>query len=201
MLGADANALHETLLGDCRSVLIGHDWGAAAAYVASSEAPDRWSKVIAASWPPIPEAIDLASFEQMQRSWYVFLFQLEIASQVVMRPDFIASLWQSWSPRYGNNDEMAAAVAALSGPQGSDLALAHYRALFSEGVDAAVMPLHPTLYLHGVEDGCIGSELVHGLANVLPAGSKVEMMPGVGHFPQLEAPTKFNEVVQAFLSS
>src|SRR3954464_2707270 len=35
-LATDANALHEALGGDADAVLIGHDWGAAAAYGAAT---------------------------------------------------------------------------------------------------------------------------------------------------------------------
>jgi hypothetical protein len=72
ILGADANALHKVLGGDERAVLIGHDWGAAAAYKASFEEPDCWSKVITSAWPPSPSNIDFFSFEQMKRSWCIF---------------------------------------------------------------------------------------------------------------------------------
>jgi len=45
-LVADAVALHQALDGDGDAVLIGHDWGAEAAYGAASFAPDRWRRVV-----------------------------------------------------------------------------------------------------------------------------------------------------------
>jgi len=39
-LAADAVALHEALGRDRDAVLIGHDWGAEAAYGAAADAPD-----------------------------------------------------------------------------------------------------------------------------------------------------------------
>ena len=49
VLVADANALHETLGGDEQAVVIGHDWGAFAAYGAPRTAPDRWAKAVASA--------------------------------------------------------------------------------------------------------------------------------------------------------
>src|SRR5215813_8273648 len=43
-LAADAVALHEALGGGREAVLIGHDWGAEAAYAAAARAPGRWRR-------------------------------------------------------------------------------------------------------------------------------------------------------------
>src|SRR5215467_6620098 len=51
-LASDANALHEALGGDESAVLIGHDWGAGAAYSAAAYAPGRWRKVVTMAVPP-----------------------------------------------------------------------------------------------------------------------------------------------------
>ena len=48
-LTADAVALHDALGGDGDAVLIGHDWGAMAAYGAAAHAPDRWRRVVTAA--------------------------------------------------------------------------------------------------------------------------------------------------------
>ncbi|MBO0774134.1 MAG: alpha/beta fold hydrolase, partial [Actinobacteria bacterium] len=45
-LAADAVALHEALGGDADAVLIGHDWGAEAAYAAAAYAPGRWQRLV-----------------------------------------------------------------------------------------------------------------------------------------------------------
>ena len=47
-LAADANALHDAFGADAEAVIIGHDWGAMAAYGAAGSAPARWRRVIAA---------------------------------------------------------------------------------------------------------------------------------------------------------
>jgi pimeloyl-ACP methyl ester carboxylesterase len=52
-LVADAVALHDALGGDDRAVLIGHDWGAEAAYGAAAFAPDRWRRLVTVAVPPL----------------------------------------------------------------------------------------------------------------------------------------------------
>ena len=51
-LGLDACALHEALGGDGDAVIIGHDWGAMATYIAANHEPDRWRRVVTMAVPP-----------------------------------------------------------------------------------------------------------------------------------------------------
>lgn len=199
-LGRDANALHDALGGDDRAVLIGHDWGAAAAYAASSAEPQRWARVVAASWPPLPREIDLASFEQMRRSWYVFLFQLPQARDLILDAEFIDRLWTLWAPGHDGREDAAEAARAIRAADG-DLVLEHYRELFRSTQDADAGLTRPILYLHGAQDGCIGCELVEGLGEQLPPGSEVVILAGAGHFPQLEDARAFNAAVLAFVGN
>lgn len=198
-LGRDANALHRALGGDARAILIGHDWGAAAAYAAAVAEPERWSRLVAASWPPAPADIDLASFDQMRRSWYVFLFQLPEAARLVSDPAFIANLWRVWAPDFDAATDAAAAADALRRAENGSLVLEHYRALFRGGDGALKPPRQPTLYIHGARDGCIGVELIEGLTAKLGPRSRVRVLDQVGHFPQLEAPAAVSSAVLGFL--
>src|SRR5688572_26224092 len=98
-VASDAIALHQALGGDDRAVLIGHDWGALAAYGAAGHAPERWRRVVVASVPP-PATVAQAffSYDQLQRSWYMFFFQSPLADLAVPMDDlaFIDRLWQDW---------------------------------------------------------------------------------------------------------
>ena len=46
----------------------------------------------------------------------------------------------------------------------------------------------PTLVLHGGDDGCIGPALFAGLDDHFAAPVRTVELPGVGHWPHLEAP-------------
>lgn len=202
ILGADANALHEAFGGGQPGALIGHDWGAAAAYAAATTQPDRWSMVIASAWPPMPQCIDTASYEQMRRSWYVFFFQLQNAETIIRTNDFslLDRLWQDWTAEgYDSVEDVKYAKESLCDPDCLRLALAHYKALFTEQQSSPIIPPISMLYIHGAQDGCIGSEIIEhsSLIAKLELGSKVVIIPEAGHFPHLEQPDIFNaEVIQ-----
>jgi pimeloyl-ACP methyl ester carboxylesterase len=58
----------------------------------------------------------------------------------------------------------------------------------------------PTLIVWGDHDGIIPVE--HGIeAHRSIASSRLEIIEGVGHFPHVEAPARFNEVLLEFLST
>jgi len=195
----DANALHKALHADANAILVGHDWGAAAAYAAASFG--QWKAVAAASWPPFPEDIDVATYEQMRRSWYVFLFQLPGADALVRADNFalIDRLWLDWSPDYDSVDDRARAKEALSPAGRLEFTLDCYRSLFGTEQQTTSMKT-PLLYLHGKRDGCIAVEFAVQLHDRLPPGSRVEILDAAGHFPQLEAPDAFASSLLSFIS-
>ncbi|MGV3757986.1 MAG: alpha/beta fold hydrolase, partial [Actinomycetota bacterium] len=87
-LGLDACALHEALGGGDDAVIIGHDWGAMATYVAASHEPDRWRRVVAMAVPPAAAvAGGFMTYAQLKRSWYMFFFQHPLADVVVGMDD------------------------------------------------------------------------------------------------------------------
>lgn len=202
---ADINALHEALGGSPDSVLIGHDWGAVAAYGAVALEPHRWRKLVTLAVPPA--AVVNSDFEQMKRSFYMFLFQTPIAERVVAADDlaFLDHLWHEWSPSYDASADLAFAKESLRPKGRLSAALAYYRTLFDPSThspryrkaQSALMRTAPvpTLYLHGDQDGCLPPPDAATLARQLAEGSSYVTLPGVGHFPQLEAPDLVGKLV------
>ena len=63
-------------------------------------------------------------------------------------------------------------------------------------------PPQPHLYLHGVDDGCIGSEVARSAADFMPVpGSRAVLVEGTGHFVQVEAPDVVNAHILEFLTA
>lgn len=216
-IATDANALHHALGGNEDAVLIGHDWGALATYPAAAHAPQRWRRVVTMAVPP-PATVAQAffSYDQLQRSWYMFFFQSPLADMAVPADDlaFIDRLWADWSPGYTDRAEDLARVKdSLRDPANLAAALGYYRATLGDGprrptydaVEAAGgAPLpQPTLYLHGADDGCMGADLVDDsvLASLPAEGSRVEIVADAGHFLQLEQPETVNRLVVDFLAT
>jgi len=202
-LVADTVALHEALGGDERAVLIGHDWGATIAYPAAAFTPDRWARLVTLAVPPseiMAEVLAevLLGYEQLKRLFYLFLFQTPLAEMAVGANDlaFLEYLWRDWSPGYDAGEDLQSAKNALRNPANLGAAIGYYRAAYAapdpayaaEAAAATAMAPQPTLYLHGERDGCIGVEAAANAGASLSPGSKVEVIPGAGHFLHLERP-------------
>lgn len=213
-IAADANALHEALGGDGDAVLIGHDWGAVASYPAAAAAPERWRRLVTAAVPP-PNAVaqGFFSYRQLQRSWYIWFFQTPFAEMAVALDDlaFVDRLWEEWSPGFDGAVWAAHCKDAIRDPANLQAAVGYYRATVGSGArhpdldaieaaGAAPMPV-PTLYLHGIDDGCMGADLIgdHAIDQLPVEGSCVELVPGTGHFLHLEAPDVVNPLILDFL--
>jgi pimeloyl-ACP methyl ester carboxylesterase len=210
---ADANGIHDALGADEAAVLIGHDWGAEAAYGAAAFAPERWRRLVSLGIPPLTMDAGLfGDYEQLKRFFYMFLFQLPIAEAVVSADEmaFIDRLWAGWSPGYDASEDLGFVKDCLGSRANLSAAIEYYRAALGSPADTcarfeaeqralAETPPQPTLYLHGADDGCIGADLVEGAEAHLSRGSRVSIVEGSGHFLHLERPELINEEILAWL--
>lgn len=216
-LAADANALHEVLGGDGDAVLVGHDWGATAVYPAVNHEPQRWRAGVAMAVPhPAAMAGMILDYDQLKRSFYMFVFQHPLAEAIVQQEDlaFIDRLWADWSP--GLDPEVAAGALthvkeSLRDPENLAAALGYYRATiggvgldprYDEVQAAGAGPVElPFLYLHGADDGCVGVGYADaGRGFLTHPSSRTAVIEGAGHFLQLEQPERVNAELLGFLS-
>ncbi|MBA2281045.1 MAG: alpha/beta hydrolase [Acidimicrobiia bacterium] len=213
----DAIGLHEALGGGADAVVVGHDWGARIANGAAVVAPERWAKVVTMAVPPAGAvAGGFLSYDQLRRSWYMFFFQNPLADFVVGMDDlsFIDRLWSDWSPglaEYDSTFDREKVKEALREPANLAAAIGFYRhtlqpdlqapELATEEAAIGALPPQPHLYLHGVDDGCMGVEIAAQAEHHLTVpGSKVELVPGTGHFLHLEDVTTVNRHIVEFLA-
>ena len=61
-------------------------------------------------------------------------------------------------------------------------------------------PTQPTLYLHGVDDGCIGVEVAEAARAMVGPDTAIELIEDTAHFLHLEAPDIVNNRILEFLS-
>jgi pimeloyl-ACP methyl ester carboxylesterase len=211
----DARALGDVLSPSKPFVVLGHDWGAAVAYVAATRLPERLRCVVALSVPhPVAFLRGLArSPAQLRRSWYMALFQVPfLAERLLARRDFalVERLWSDWSPDYRLHPEQLRELkrclrASLPAP------IAYYRAMAwpprealqriraSATRDRRVKV--PLLHLTGADDGCIGPEAGRGQSEFFEGPFRSETLAGVGHFMQLERPELVAREVLAWLAA
>jgi pimeloyl-ACP methyl ester carboxylesterase len=203
-LVADAVALHEVLGGDGDAVLIGHDWGAEAAYGAAAFAPDRWRRLVTLAVPPAAlDEVLFSDYEQLKRSFYLFMFRdpAGLAETAVAHDDlaFLDKLWRDWSPGFQPGEHLARVKDCLRQPANLAAALGYYRAAVNQEAAARQAP-QPTLYLHGARDGCIGVDLVRGAERLLAPSSRMIVIDEAGHFLHLEKPGQVNDHILSWVS-
>jgi len=220
-LVADAVALHEVLGGDENAVLIGHDWGAEAAYGAAAFAPDRWRRLVTLAIPPAAlDEVLFNDYEQLKRFFYLFMFRdpAGLAETVVARDDlaFLDQLWRDWSPGFQAGQHLAQVKQSLRQPANLAAALGYYRAAGGAGPVAQAAGAadrfaaeqqavgrqapQPTLYLHGARDGCIDVGLARGSERFLAPSSRMIVIDDAGHFLHLEDPAQVNDHILSWVS-
>jgi len=221
-LAADAHVLHEVLGGDADAVLIGHDFGAEAAYAAAAFAPGRWRRLVTLAVPPASlDPVLFSDYQQLKRFFYLFFFRdpAGFADAVVSAGNmaFLDQLWREWSPGYDATQELANVKECLRDPEHLAAAIGYYRAAPDGSADPSENPgsiqglirseahvgqaPQPTLYLHGADDGCISVDLARRAESLLAPGSRMVVVGEAGHFLHLEKPSEVNEYILAWTSA
>lgn len=210
-LGGDLVEMAEALSTE-PVCIVGHDWGAVATYSAIAAGPARFRCAVTMAVPhPLAFARNLGrNPAQLRRSWYMLFFQLPfIPERVVCANDYalIDKLWRDWSPGYElPADERRRLIGCLATSMPAPIN--YYRALArplhqlpdrSRRVQAGHRRIAvPTLYLHGADDGCIGSALGAGQERFFEAPFEAETYRGVGHFLPSECPDDIAERIVAW---
>jgi pimeloyl-ACP methyl ester carboxylesterase len=211
-LMADAVGVHAAMSGGPDSVLIGHDWGAITANALAAHEDSPFARVVAMSVPPFASLRSAGALRvlprQLRNSWYIAFNQLPAVPERRL-PRLVPRLWRDWSPGYDATEDLRHVAAALPDRAHRKAALGYYRALARpwppplqyrrwKGAEMR-LPVVPTLYLHGEDDGCLDPRLAGLVAPHLPPGSEVATVPGAGHFLQLERPDEVGRKVLSFL--
>lgn len=173
-------------LGVSSAAVIGHDWGAVAAYGAAKLAPQKITKLItlAVPHPVLLFSSLITNPEQQRRSWYMFFFQMSFAEDAMALNDFefIDRIWQEWSPLWQCPFNIMNAVKnTFRQPGVAKATLDYYRCLFNPQLhDPSLFDVQallfdspievPTMYFHGERDGCIGLELTEGMEQFFTKG-------------------------------
>lgn len=191
-LAGDAVALHRVLGGDARAVLLGHDWGAITTNAVAADPASPFARHVSLAVPPLTamRGWDPGLLRQPLHSWYIAYNQVPGLAE--RHFGWLSErLWRSWSPAYDASEDIAHLRSSVPDRAHAKAVVSYYRALLGPGVRPALAdPVRPLLVLHGGDDRC----LEPGLARL--AGATV--VPGAGHFLQLEQPAAVAEAVLGF---
>jgi pimeloyl-ACP methyl ester carboxylesterase len=196
VLGRDVRRLIEQL-GAERAHVVGHDWGGGVAWAFAMQHGDRLDRLVILNAPhPGTFARQLLRPTQLRKSWYMFFFQLPwLPERLLAANQFGVVRRELDDPAY---------VEALRQPGALTTTINYYRAMFRGGL-GALRNLRrrvdrPVLVIWGEDDRFLGRELAELDPRLVPDG-RVVRLPGVGHWPQLEAAASVNALLVDFLAT
>lgn len=202
-LAADAAAVAAALAPDSDGVdMIGHDIGAGMVHRVAAAWPERLRRGVTMAVPPPPAIGEMFTDPaQLQRAFYIWLFQLESLPDAILEADrrLVDHLWRTWSPGWAADDSHRDRVHQVYGdPRFIRTALRIYRANFDTTLhDPELAALaertetvasKPLLMLGGADDGCIDARFIRFAGSGLATGSRIDVLDDVGHFLHLERP-------------
>jgi pimeloyl-ACP methyl ester carboxylesterase len=185
-------------LGLERAHVVGHDWGAALAWVIGSLAPDRVDRLVALSVGH-PLSFRDAGFEQHQKSWYMLLFQFAGIAEEWLSADGWANL-RSWS----QHPDCDAVVVELERNGSLTPGLNWYRANVPPesyvGPPLDLPPVQaPTMGVWSTGDFALLEPQMTGSAAHVTGEWRYERLDGPGHWMTLDAPDAVNALLLDFL--
>ncbi len=179
--------------------VVGHDWGAAIAWVLAARAPEHVERLVVLSVGH-PAAVRAAGFEQRQKSWYMLLFQFTGIAEEWLRADDWAN-FRAWS----SHPDLDHVIDDLERNGSLTPGLNYYRANMPPASYIRPVPelapiQAPTMGVWSSGDMALTeAQMVESESSV--AGPwRYERLNGPGHWMQLDAPDDVNRLLVEFLS-
>lgn len=215
-LSADAAGIIRSL-GQSDAAIIGHGWGGLVAWSAAvlRRQVVRALAPIAMPHPNMLRRAFVADPEQRKLSRYAIGFQVPFRPErKLLRDDAaeVTAILQRWSgsTQWPDSHTAHQYQAAMQFGATAHCALEYYRwavrsiprpdgRRFAEQMAAPVT--QPVLQILGQNDGSLLTRTFDGSETFVTGRYERHEMSGVGHFPQEERPTEFNQLVLRWLNS
>jgi pimeloyl-ACP methyl ester carboxylesterase len=197
-------------LGVEKAIAIGHDWGSNIVEALAVGWSARIERMAMLATPPRLGGMPTPPFHQAQLYWYHWFMATERGAEAVRadREGFARIHWENWAPRGWFNEATFARVArSWDNPDWVDVTLHSYRSRWDnaapdgrsvwleERIKATETLSLPTLFIKGDVDGVTAQDSFSRIPPKFSGPFELIGLPGVGHFPQREAP----EAVAALL--
>jgi pimeloyl-ACP methyl ester carboxylesterase len=197
--------------GSGETILIGHDWGAAIAWVFAMQKLRTLERLVIMNVPH-PRAMErsMRRWSQLRRSWYIFFFQLPWLPEKLLGARGAAAIGEAFrrsaidKTRFPD-DVLAVYREAATRPGALTAMLNYYRAMLRGGGARRLRELGapsieiPTLFLWGEEDVALAKHTTYG-TDAFVSDLTLRYLPGVSHWVQQEAPEQVNAMLEAWLS-
>ncbi|HXW39270.1 MAG TPA: alpha/beta fold hydrolase [Acidimicrobiales bacterium] len=187
-------------LGVPRAHVVGHDWGAAVAWMLASFVPDRVGHLAALSVGH-PRSFRTAGIPQLEKSWYMLLFQFPGVGEEWLAADGWAGL-RNWT----HHPDIEAVIRDLEADGSLTPGLNWYRANVPPaglvGPPPEFPPVaSPVMGVWGTDDFALGEEQMTGSSSCVTGPWRYERLSGAGHWLQLDQPAAVNRLLVDFLPS
>lgn len=196
--------------------IIGHDWGARAAYIAASQRPGQVTCCVAVSVGyGTNDPNQSMTLKQIRNYWYHWYLALDRGALLLRneRRSLTRFVWETWSPTWHFSDaEFEATATSFENPDWADVVLHSYRHRwglspgdpFYDALEAKLTPAPPisvpTLVIHGGGDACNDPVTSEGKEAFFIGRYERRVLSGVGHFPQREAPSAVAAAIVQFMT-
>ncbi len=186
-------------LGVPRAHVIGHDWGAAVAWLVGALLPQRVDRLTVISVGH-PGTGGRPTLEQLQKGWYRLLFQFEgVAEELLQQDD-----WYLMRELLHGGGDVERYIADLSQPGALTAALNWYRAnLAPQRLLASPRPLPtiqaPTLGIWSSGDLYLTEDRMLRSAEHVAGPWRYERIEGVSHWIPVEASEQLNRLLLEWL--
>jgi pimeloyl-ACP methyl ester carboxylesterase len=192
---ADVAAILEAC-GVAEAHVVGHDFGAAVAWLTAMHLPDRVRTLTAVSVPHLLAPITL---RQRELSWYTLFFQFEgVAEETLKYQD-----WAQLRELTSGYKDIGRAIDLLSRPGALTASLNWYRANLAPrppGRAAELPPVTvPTLGIWSDGDRYLDGGRMRASGDFVKAPWRYEEIPGATHWIPLDAPERLNELLLDWL--
>ncbi len=172
--------------------LVGHDWGAAVAWLAAIALPDRVRTLTVLS---VPHPLVPPTLRQREMAWYQLFFQFEgIAEATITHQDW--ALLREWAPGYKDIDR---AIENLSRPGALTASLNWYRANLAPrmpGPPPQLPPVSaPALAIWSDGDRYLDGARVRASGELVRGPWRYEEIAGASHWIPLDAPERLTELL------
>jgi pimeloyl-ACP methyl ester carboxylesterase len=187
-----------------RYALVGHDWGARAAYIASAIDEPRACCCVGISVGYGTNAPgQKLSYRQTQNYWYHWLMATPRGEKAVRedRRAFTRHIWNEWFVAYKPDAaEFERTAVSFDNPDWPQIVLHSYQVRWGHAApdpayaalearfDPAPKQRVPTLTLHGALDPVNSPEMSEGKEAYFEGPYERSLIDGAGHFPQREFP-------------
>jgi pimeloyl-ACP methyl ester carboxylesterase len=196
--------------GDRTAALVGHDWGAIAAWIAAMRYPGRVGRLAILNVPHPARLLDgLLSPMQLLRSSYVFFFQIpRLPEEVIRAGDFalLRSVFRRDPVRPGalTAEDIERYIEAIARPGALTATINYYRALLRyPGQTRALLRRveAPVIVIWGERDRFLSRRLAEPPHLWVPDLLGVKRLPDASHWVAEDRPLEVNTLLLDFLRS